>query len=211
MKRALTVKNVIDRKYETLKLSGEFYEAFGEVEKTGVWFIWGSSGSGKSSFSMQLCEELCNHGKVVYNSLEEGTGLTFQERLKRVDTQKMQRRFTVVSEDMKTLSERLKKRRSADFIVIDSIQYTGMTYPEYVKFKEKHQNKLLIFVSHADGRRPSGRSAKSVMFDANLKIFIEGFRAFSNGRFIGSNGGIYTIWKEGAWKFWGEESLKIKN
>jgi pantothenate kinase-related protein Tda10 len=204
MKRALTIKNLMDKKHETMTLSGQWNEAFGEVEKYGVWFVWGASGSGKSTFAMQLCEELCNHGKVLYNSLEEGAGLTFQERLKRVDTKSMSRRFCAVCEDMETLKKRLKKRRSADFIVIDSYQYSELTYPQYIKFKESFSTKLFIFISHADGRRPAGRSAKSVMFDANLKIWVEGFRAFSNGRFIGANGGTYNIWKEGAWKFWGE-------
>jgi hypothetical protein len=207
MKRALTINNVLDEKHEIMHLSGPWHEAFGEVERTGVWFIWGASGSGKSSFAMQLCEELCNHGKVLYNSLEEGTGITFQERIKRLNTQNMLRRFGVVCEDMKDVCTRLKKRRSADFVIVDSYQYTGMTYPEYVKMKENHTDKLFIFISHAEGRRPSGRSAKSVMFDANLKIWVEGFKAHSNGRFIGSNGGIYTIWEEGAWKFWGERTI----
>mgnify|MGYP000320329112 CR=1 FL=1 len=45
-------------KKETLKLTGAWAEAFGEPERIGVWFIWGNSGNGKSSFVMQLCKEL---------------------------------------------------------------------------------------------------------------------------------------------------------
>lgn len=41
---------------------------------------------------------------------------------------------------------------------------------------------LIIFISHADGKNPAGRSAKSVMYDASLKIYIEGYRAFSKGK-----------------------------
>jgi hypothetical protein len=41
------------------------------------------------------------------------------------------------------------------------------------------------------------------MYDASLKIWIEGYRAFSKGRYIGPNGGVYTIWEEGAEKYWG--------
>lgn len=104
---------------------------------------------------------------------------------------------------MDELSERLSQRKSADFVVIDSFQYTQMTYKAYLKFKEKHPNKLLIFISHADGKNPSGRSAKSVMYDASLKIWVEGYRAFSKGRFFGSVG-HYTIWEEGSRKYRGE-------
>ena len=46
-----------------------------------------------------------------------------------------------------------------------------MSYKEYIAFKERHRNKLLIFVSHADGKRPDGRAAIKVMYDASLKIW----------------------------------------
>lgn len=36
------------------------------------------------------------------------------------------------------------------------------------------------------------------MYDASLKIWVEGYKAFSKGRYIGSNGGEYVIWEDGA-------------
>jgi hypothetical protein len=50
---------------------------------------------------------------------------------------------------------------------------------------------------------PAGRSAKSVMYDAKLKIFTEGYRAFSKGRYIGSKG-HYDIWPERARTYFGK-------
>ena len=209
IKKALSVSNVMSMKYETIPFTGAWLDAFDEPERTGVWIIWGTSGSGKSSFAMMLCEELCKHGKVLYNSIEEGTGLSLKSRLERLNIADMGRRFNVVCEDMDALSKRLLRRRSADFVVIDSFQHAGIDYHQYLEFRKKHPNKLLVFISHADGKRPSGRSARSVLFDANLKIHVEGFRAKSNGRYIGKNGGIFTIWNEGQWKFWGDnEQLK---
>ena len=43
----------------------------------------GASGNGKSSFVMQLAKYLCSFGRVIYDSLEESTGLSFQMSLKR--------------------------------------------------------------------------------------------------------------------------------
>ena len=74
-----------------------------------------------------------------------------------------------------------------------------------IEFKEQHRNKLIIFISHAKGRLPKGRSGESVMFDASLKIYVEGYRAFSKGRFIGPKG-YYDIWPEEAARYWGEAS-----
>ena len=104
---------------------------------------------------------------------------------------------------MVELSDRLGKRKSVNIVVVDSFQYTQMTYRDYIRFKENHRDKLIIFISHADGQSPRGSAAKSVMYDATLKIWVEGFKAFSKGRFIGEKG-VYTIWEEGANRYWGD-------
>lgn len=153
---------------------------------------------------MQLCKELAKFGRVAYDSLEEGASLTMQNTLRRFNMAEVNRRFQLLDcEPMSELGERMDKHKSPDFYVIDSFQYTQMSYKEYIKFKEAHRNKLLIFISHADGRNPDGRSAKKVMYDASLKIYVEGFRAFSKGRFFGSVG-HFTIWDEGAVRYWGD-------
>lgn len=204
MARALSVAEILKMNKKVLNLTGAWKDAFGEPEFCGVWLIWGNSGNGKSSFVMQLCKELCKFGKVVYNSLEEGAGLTIQNTLQRFNMIEENGRLLLLNcEPMDELDERLNKRKSPDFVIIDSFQYTQMNYKAYLKFKEAHRDKLIIFISHADGKNPSGRSAKSVMFDADMKIWVEGHRAFSKGRYFGEKGD-YTIWQEGAKNYWGE-------
>ena len=66
------------------EFEGEWQEAFGQPEQGGVWFIWGKSGNGKTSFVLQLCKQLARYGKVAYDSLEEGSSLTMQNALVRV-------------------------------------------------------------------------------------------------------------------------------
>lgn len=209
MKRALTVRNIIDKKYDTIPFTGDFLDAFGTPESTGVWFIWGNSGNGKTRFVMQLCRELCKTRQVLFIPLEEGSGMTFRDAVLGTGIADCGRRFLV--RDMvpfapdaliEELKERVSKQRSADVYVIDSFQYTGLNFRQYVQLKDVLRNKLLIFTSQADGKQPVGRSAKSVMFDAMLKVWVEGHQAFSKGRFIGPNGGTYTIWTEGAERYW---------
>lgn len=208
MSRALSVAQVLRSKKETFDLSEEFGAAFGEPERVGVWFVWGNSGNGKSSFVMQLCKELTRFGKVAYNSLEEGDSLTMKNSLLRFHMDEVDGDFILLpGESMEELDKRLSKRRSPDFVVIDSFQYTQLSYKRYIKLKEKHRDKLLIFVSHADGRNPAGRAARSVMYDSTLKIFVEGYKAFSKGRFIGPKG-YYTIWDKGAARYWGDKKIK---
>lgn len=205
MTRAKSVTELLGMNLKTFEFKNEWKDAFGTPETKGVWFIWGNSGNGKTSFVMQLCKYLCNFDKVLLNSMEEGAGLTMQNSLKRFGMTEVNKRFILLdNENMDDLSERLKAKKSPNIVVIDSFQYTQMTYKQYIAFKENHRNKLLIFISHADGKMPSGRSAKSVMYDATLKIWVEGYRAFSKGRFIGEKG-VYDIWPEGSLKCWGTD------
>ncbi|MFI3322454.1 MAG: hypothetical protein R3Y50_08020 [Rikenellaceae bacterium] len=205
MGRALSPTEVLSQKRATIDFEGEWDDAFSHPERTGVWIVWGNSGNGKTSFVMQLCRELSKFGKVGFLPLEEGVGLSTQNAIKRYGLAEQNRRV-VFFDSMKIaeLSEKLKKPRQPKFIIIDSFQYTQMNYKDYIKFKEAHRDKLLIFVSHASGSMPSGRSAVSVMYDASLKIWVQGHRAFSKGRFIGKKG-YFAIWDEGAKKFWGCE------
>lgn len=204
-RNAKGVREVLGMKYETMDFDGPWLDAFGKPERRGVWIIWGNSGTGKTTFALQLCKYLCRFGRVAYDSLEEGACLTMQNAFRREEMMEVNKRFLLIdNENMEELSVRLKRQKSPDIVVIDSFQYTGMNYRQYIAFKERHRRKLLIFISHADGKLPNGRAAKSLMYDASLKIYVEGFRAFSKGRFIGPKE-HYDIVPEKARTYWGEE------
>lgn len=202
MARSLTAKEILGIRHRSLELGGEWGNCVGTIDRHGVVFIWGNSGNGKSSAVVSLCKELTRFGKVLYASLEEGFSLSFQNTLKRFDMYGCGSRFQVLdSATPEEIVERLKKPRSPEFVVIDSFQYFGLTYRQYLDFKNALPNKLLIFVSHADGKQPEGRAARAVRYDAMLKIWVEGHVAFSNGRFFGSKAEA-VIWRAGAWEYW---------
>ena len=207
MGRALTVKEILNKKRQTFPFVGKWAEAFGQPERTGVWFIWGRSGNGKTSFVLQLIKELCKYDRVAFDSLEEGDSMSMRDKLIRHGLLEVGNRLHLLdAEPMDLLSERLSRRKSYNIVVIDSFQYTQMTYKDYIRMKECHKDKLLIFLSHAAGNNPRGSSAVGVMYDATLKIWVEGYKAFSKGRFIGPTG-EFTIWEEGAEKYWGKPNL----
>lgn len=81
LQRALTVDNVLAKKYKLIDFTGEWYEAFDKPEMGGVWFVWGNSGNGKTSFIIQMIKELSKFDKVLVNSREEGTRHTLQKSL----------------------------------------------------------------------------------------------------------------------------------
>src|SRR3954464_8121782 len=209
MSRALSVDNIRAIKYSLLEFDGEWQEFVNQPERAGIWFVYATSTSGKSSFVMMLAKYLTKFGHVLYNAREEGREKTkvmksFRDRMERYEMQDVKSRFHVVNEDLPAFQARLDKRRSPQTIIIDSIQYFKMTFKEYEIFKNRNEGKTIIIVSHAKGGQPLGRLAEQIMFDAYIKIWVEGYKAISKGREIGSKGEI-TIWEEGANKYWGEQ------
>lgn len=77
-KRAFSPKEVLAKTYKTLQWDGEWVEAFGLPTVNETWLIHGQSGSGKSSFVMQLARKLTEYGTVLFMSYEEGSGSPFK-------------------------------------------------------------------------------------------------------------------------------------
>lgn len=201
LKRAYSPKEVLNMKIPRYEFTGPWLASIGRPVRSGVWIVWGASGNGKSSFVMQLAKYLCSFGKVIYDSLEESTGLSFQLSLKRHKMDEVKKRLIILDrEPMGLLEERLKRRGSPGVVIIDSFQYSGLSYPEYKEFKERHPKKLFIFISHAEGMHPAGRTAKKVEYDADVKIMVSCFKAWCKSRFMERPGEPYVIWEEGASK-----------
>lgn len=205
-RNAKSVREIQNMKFDQFPFDGDWQKAFSRPERRGVWLVWGNSGNGKTSFVMQLCKYLCQFGRVAYNSLEEGASLTMKQTLERCGMMDVNRRFLLLNaESMEELNIRLHRQKSPGIVVIDSFQYTMMNFKQYKEFREANRKKLLIFISHADGKLPAGRSARSVMFNADLKIYVEGYRAFSKGRYIGPRK-YFDVWPEEAKRYWGESN-----
>jgi len=199
--RAVSVEQLMRANLKGLEFTGSWHDSFGKPELTGSWLVWGHSGNGKTRFALYLAKYLTGFGKrVIYNSLEEGVSLSMQTAFNECGMQEVQRRFVLLDkEPISELQERLLRPKSPDIIIIDSIQYSGMNYADYIKFTNTFRRKLFILISHADGKLPEGRVARSIRFDSNVKIWVYGYVAFPVSRYGG--GTPYTIWEQGAYEF----------
>ena len=127
LKRAYSPGEVLNMKIPRFEFSGDWQTSIGNPAKSGVWIIWGASGNGKSSFVMQLAKYLCSFGRVIYDSLEESTGLSFQMSLKRHKMGEVKKKLIILDrEPMEQLEERLRRRGSPGIVIIDSFQYSGL-------------------------------------------------------------------------------------
>jgi hypothetical protein len=204
-KRAVSIEDLLSRKFRIMELDGEWKELIGEPEMNGCWLIWANSGNGKTRFCLMLAKYLTKFGKVAYDTLEEGARRSMQKAVSEVNMEgipKLHRPIFLDREPIDELKVRLKKHKSPDIIFIDSFQYAGLSRTEYIKLKEEFPNKLFIFVSHAEGKNPLGRTAQFVRYDVDVKIRIEGFTAFAVTRYGDSK--AMTIWEKGAAEYWNQ-------
>lgn len=157
--RAYSPKEIERLQIPELPFTGEWEAAFGRPSRFERWFIDGESTSGKSTFVMLLARKLCEFGKVDYISLEEGANLSFKKRSIRLQMRDVAGRFKVLTGVTVTeLAERLAKPKSANFVVIDSVQYTGLTFPKIkALLLDRFPRKSFIFVSQNYKGRPKGK------------------------------------------------------
>ncbi len=213
MGRAISNINVLAARFETVEFAGEWLASFGRPELRGTWIIWGGSGSGKTTFTLMLCKYLANFGRVAYNSLEQGLSLSLQKAWERVGMGEAGNSVILLNkEELPELRARLSKRKSPEIIIIDSVQYLdGFNWTSFKKLKREYPDKLFIFISQADraGKDPDGKLAGKIRYDAEIKIKVEGFKAFVTTRYEdaerGEGGADFIIWEQGAAEYWAEQ------
>lgn len=200
MKKAYGIQQFYSTNFKTLPFDGEWLGFVGQPEPAGSWFVWGNSGNGKTVFTAKLCKYISRFGRVAYNSLEEGLSESLRRAFHIAGIEPSDNILLLDKEPVKNMTERLTRPKSPRFVVIDSFQYSGLNALTYKKLINDFGNKLFVFVSHADGKQPAGRPAKTVHYDSNVKIWVEGFRAFPKSRYGG--GEPFDVWKEKTVEIW---------
>lgn len=204
--RAKSVADIYRYNPKVMNFEGPWLDSFGTPEMSGCWLIWGGSGNGKTRFTLKLCKYLTNFGRVAYNGLEEGLSLSFQTAIKNVGMSDVGRRFILLDkEPIPELRTRLRLQKSPDIIVTDSVQYSGLNKDTAKALVDEFPRKLFIFISHADGKNPAGRTANAIRFHAGVKLYVEGYRIPQPvSRYKEGYCEPFTIWEEGAARYWGE-------
>ncbi len=204
MGKTISNKNVTAARFKTAEFDGRWLASIGKPELRGSWLVFGGSGSGKTTFMLQLAKYLSNFRKVAYNSLEQGLCRSFQVAWNRVGMIDAGNNIMLIEkETLKELRERLDKRRSPDIIIVDSIHYwLGFKMNDYMGLLQSYPNKLFIFVSHERVGEPKGSMAQYIRYNSDVKIHVEGYTAYITTRYEdrenGEGGADYVIWEEGA-------------
>ncbi len=200
-----SVNELESTNFKVMPFTGKWLASFGRPEARGVWLIYGESFHGKSTLTGQMTHYLTDFvkHKILLNSLEEGKSESLKLNIQRASLSTVSNKILLGDKvPMSRVKERLNAQRSPEIIITDSIQYTDLDKKSYNQLREDFDKKLWIFVSQADGKVPRGALAKHVRFDADVKIRVEGYKAFVQSRYGG--GEEFIIDPERAAKYWGK-------
>lgn len=208
--RALSPKQIVNKKRIIYEFDGAYLESFGRPEQIAKWFITGPSYSGKSSFLFMLCGYLCKFGKVDYNSFEEGDSQTVSEKIQRHGLLDNEGDFKLLPKmPLHDFLERLSKRKSAAFGIVDSVQHAEVNKHEYIEFTDalcnQKKRKSILFINHW----VKNDLTKFIKHDCDIKIEVIGFVANVQSRYGGNK--PFLIWEQGAKSYWGKKYNHVIN
>jgi len=199
--------NIIETKHKTMAFTGKWLDSFGEPPVSGSWIIYGTSGSGKTGFALQLAKYLTNFNRVLYWSLEQGNSKTFQSAWKREKMADCGSDIMVADEEtsFEMIEKTMKQRKGRGILIIDSLTpLKGQSFNivAYERFRKRLKNKLLIWVSHEKGGIPDTNVGDYIMKLADLKMRVDRFMVFTNSR-AGDKMKDFIVWEKGANEYLG--------
>ena len=188
--KVLGIKQFHQKTFKLLKVKNpEIKGLLGSVPKYFTAVVYGFSGNGKTETCIRLAKELSNHGKVAWLSYEQRHWYDLQLATKRNKMQENTGKFLVIDpiankpDNMSLLEDLdnyLSKRNSPDYIFFDSVDYTGITWDDYVFLKNKYGNKKgFIFIAHsAKNGKLKKRISEQIIFDGGMGLFVSNYICF---------------------------------
>lgn len=207
-RRALGVAEFLLKKFNAFVFEGIWLQALGHPEKNFKVIIFGKPKNGKTEFCIMFAKYLTKHGKVLYNSFEQGHSKSLQDAFVRQKMDEVKGNLLIThKEKFDEMFARLKRKKSANIIFIDSVNHIKLTADQWRLLIESFPKKVFIVISHATGDDPKGTTAEFIQYDVDISIQVKGFKAHCQGRFGG--GDDIVIWQEGHDRWLAKQS-KVK-
>lgn len=204
MSRALSVKNLYDKKFKIFNFKGIWLKIFGTPTTAGIWLIYGKEKNGKTWAALLIADYLSQFCKVLYVSAEEGMDMEFQQACKRAKIDKSSNIVFIEYEPIEELYDRLRKQKAPKVVILDNLTI----YNEELKatgikrLKQDFPNTLFICVAHEERNKPYTAAATMASKLAKVIIRVSGLSLLVGGRVPG---GTINIDEEKAQLFHGHE------
>jgi len=193
-------------KHKYLAFNRNWDAHIGKLGNCFAALVYGKSGQGKTEYCLRLARQLEVHGSVAWISYEQGHGYDLQQAIARngldskiifVDPMQDRGAGTLIDD----LIAYISGEGSADFIVIDSIDYLELNKPQYLVLKDKcvKAKKGVIFISHEKQNEPASYAGRWIAHDGQFSVRVKKYIAYMVKNRIGGIG-EHVIWEEQARK-----------
>lgn len=210
-------RQIINKPRHYIEIDDDLWKSIGRVETGTKIGLRGPSYSGKSSVLIKLIKPLLPLMKVDYNNHEEkgGDAGTVKRKLLQTGITEDETNLTfykafLESDEFETFSDILRKKGSAGFAILDSMQHAGMTKRFYDKFVYEfsdRRKKILAFISH----NKMDDLVLHVWHDIDVKLHVIGYVCSVESRLEDATNKPIIIWEEKARKYWGQKYRQVIN
>lgn len=196
--KTIGVFQLNQKKFDLLPFTGHWKDTMGEPEDNFSCIIYGNSGDGKTTFTVQLVKYLCTLGLTVgYVSEEEGISATMQKAFQRVNMHEVSGKITLIEQaTYQDILDYFTKRGSADVLVLDSLDYLSITKQQYQELRGRLKKKIIIMLSWATGRKPLTQAARDIEYMVGIKLLVKQYIVYPRSRFGGNQ--PFVVWPERA-------------
>jgi hypothetical protein len=140
--QVMSVEDVKQKKYNSVPLGDKWKELLGEICLPTHLFVYGSGGSGKTSFALLFTQHLATLGyKILYVAGEQFDTPPFTKLLNQLN---------ITAGDNYKIVAKLDTLNPAnfDFVVLDTKDSLEIDTMEFLKLKEQYNKQSFIVVSH---------------------------------------------------------------
>jgi hypothetical protein len=186
MSKTIGTDQLLAMKFERLPLPDKWEAILGRLPSTFMMIVYGESGEGKTEFCMQLAKELTQHGRVEWMGYETAHDGDIQDAVARNSMKGLPITWTdpfaKLNDDAVLFDEllnKMAKKKSAKYWVIDSIDATGFDEKQVMHLKNKvGKKKGIVFIAHAKGKVPEKAVSRKIEFYGQVGIYVKHCIAF---------------------------------
>ena len=161
-----------NKKFDGIQLPPPYYGFLGLIEPSASILLWGPKGSGKTTFAVAFADVLAGTvGKGLFVSGEEGIGLSFANKLKRLDVNNADLLISDYHGVDGIKEDALKNK--VHFIFLDSlfvINHSPKIFHELQEWSKDHGIMLIVIAHARKDNKYKGDSSIAHMVDTEITI-----------------------------------------
>jgi len=170
LSNVISLSQMKEKNFDIYYFSEEYSNLIGNPEKNFSAIIYGESGHGKSTWSIDFSNYLAmNFGKLLYNSSEEGFSYSLQNKLSKYDNENIH-----ISQFKKYKDLKIEiKANKYSFIVIDSLNDMELTEEQFTELI--NMGIAIIFILQAT-KGGNFKGSNKFAHDTDIRIKLENYK-----------------------------------